>query len=338
MTRRELIRNIVARKNTGRCGTWIGNPDQEALPLYLKESGTTSLEALQQKLNDDVRWITPHYLKSTYQHPEGKKMRWWKDLNPMGLAGGPFAHIESIAEVEKMEWPDIKYLNFDETITRLKNTGDYYRMSGFWAPFYHDLTYMLGTEDLLLKMLTNPEVVHALLDRICNFYLEANELFFREAVTLIDSIFFGNDFGSQNDLLIAPEQYEEFFHPWVVKFSEQAHRHNLQVVLHSCGSIYRIIPRLIDAGVDCINPLQAKAHMMDALTLSKEFKGDIAFMGGIDTQDLMVNGTPGMIRSEVKRVSDLIGPNLIISPSHEALMPNVPLKNVIAMSDSVIKK
>ena len=70
---------------------------------------------------------------------------------------------------------------------------------------------------------------------------------------------------------------------------------------------------------------------MPTFNLSKEFKGKIAFMGGIDTQDLLVNGTPEQITNEVKRISALLGPNYIVSPSHEALMANVPYRNVMAM-------
>jgi uroporphyrinogen decarboxylase len=120
--------------------------------------------------------------------------------------------------------------------------------------------------------------------------------------------------------------------PWFRRFTEQGHRHGYQVILHSCGSIYRVIDRLIDAGVDCLHPLQALARNMDAQTLAREFKGRIAFLGGIDTQDLLVNGTPREIKADVERVKALLGPCLIVSPSHEALLPNVPPENVLAMA------
>ena len=93
-----------------------------------------------------------------------------------------------------------------------------------------------------------------------------------------------------------------------------------------------MIDVLIDAGVDCLHPLQAKAANMDAETLARDFKGRIAFMGGIDTQDLLVHATPDEIAAEVRRVKDLLGPRLIVSPSHEALLPNVPPANIEAMA------
>jgi uroporphyrinogen decarboxylase len=109
------------------------------------------------------------------------------------------------------------------------------------------------------------------------------------------------------------------------------------VILHSCGSIYRVIERLIAAKVNCLHPLQARAYGMDAETLAREFKGRIAFLGGLDTQDVLVNATPEGVRAEVRRIKKLLGPRLIVSPSHEALLPNVPPENVIAMAEAAIQ-
>jgi uroporphyrinogen decarboxylase len=76
---------------------------------------------------------------------------------------------------------------------------------------------------------------------------------------------------------------------------------------------------------------------MDAETLARDFKGRISFMGGIDTQHLLVHGTPADITAEVRRVKKLLGPGLIVSPSHEALLPNVPPANVQAMAEAALE-
>jgi uroporphyrinogen decarboxylase len=169
---------------------------------------------------------------------------------------------------------------------------------------------------------------------VCEFYYEANERFYSVAGDLMDGFFFGNDFGTQYNLICGPEHFEEFIMPWFRKFTNQAHEHGYQVVLHSCGAIHRVINSLIDSKVDCLHPLQAKASKMDAETLSKDFKGKITFMGGIDTQELLVKATPEEVKEEVARIKKLLGPNLIISPSHEALLPDVPPENVKAMAEA----
>ena len=110
-------------------------------------------------------------------------------------------------------------------------------------------------------------------------------------------------------------------------------KYNRKIMLHSCGSIARIIPDLIDAGVDILHPIQAKAAGMDAKSLSR-YKNDLAFVGGIDAQSFFVNATPEQIREEVLRVRDILGPNIVISPSHEEVLPNVPAANIIAMANA----
>lgn len=334
MGKRELINDIMSRRNTGRCGFWLGNPAKETLEIYMKEAGVDNPVDLGKYFGDDIRWITPHYAKSTYRHPEGKSMRPWKAMNPFGMSGGPLSSAVKSEDLDLIDWPDVKYLDFSETIEELRHAGDCYRMSGFWSPFFHDLTYLFGTEDLLIKMYTDPDIVDEALDRLCGFYYEANELFFAEAGDLVDGVFFGNDFGTQSDLLVTPEQFDKFFLPRIEKFAAQAHRHGYHCILHSCGSICRILDKLISAGVDCIHPIQALASGMDADSLSV-FKGRIAFMGGVDTQSVLPEKSPEEVREETLRVMKVLGPDLVVGPSHEALMPNVPFINVKAMADAV---
>ena len=189
-------------------------------------------------------------------------------------------------------------------------------------------------ENYFVKMYTDPEVVDAVTERVVDFYLRANEKLFEQAANKIDMFFFGNDFGSQLDTLISPEMFDRFVMPAFVKFTDQAHRHGMKVLLHSCGSIYRVIPRLIDAGVDALHPIQAMAANMDAKTLARDFKDKIIFVGGVDTQHLLPNGTPQQIRDEVHRLRDLFGPNFVVSPSHESILPDVPWENIQAMAEA----
>jgi uroporphyrinogen decarboxylase len=153
---------------------------------------------------------------------------------------------------------------------------------------------------------------------------------------MVDASFSGNDFGTQRDLLISTQHFDEFFLPWIRRFAAQARQHGLQVMMHSCGSVHRLIDRLIDAGVQCLHPLQAKAPGMDAGSLVRDFGGRISFLGGIDTQELLVRGRPADIREEVRRLKDLFGPRWIASPSHEALLPDIPPQNVAAMAEAVL--
>jgi uroporphyrinogen decarboxylase len=334
MNPRELVRTIIARGRVPRCGFWLGNPKPETWPILHAYFGTSDEEELRRKLGDDFRWICPQYMDTTYRHPAGKGIfDIWKYKKSLGEAG-PFAECEDPAQVGRYDWPDPRLLDFRECIAALESAGPYYRASGFWCPFFHDVMDLFGVENFIFKMYTHPGVVHAAFDRVCGFYYEANERFYREAGTLVDGFFFGNDFGTQLDLLITPDQFDEFILPHIRRFTRQARDAGYQVILHSCGSVFRLIDRFIEAGVDCLHPLQAKAGRMDAVTLSERYRGRITFLGGIDTQDLLIHGAPADVKAEVRRVKDLLGPHFIVSPSHEALLPDISPENVAAMAEA----
>ncbi|MEW5900272.1 MAG: uroporphyrinogen decarboxylase family protein [Acidobacteriota bacterium] len=334
MIRREIIRAIVTREPASRCGFWLGNPFPDTWPILHRYFGTKSEEALREKLGDDYRWISPQFFDSTYRHPEGKKIfDLHSDKSSHGEAG-PLAECHTAAEVEKFDWPLLEFLDFSETIARLRDTPDAYRASGFWCPFFHDVMDLFGMEQYMVKMHTNPAVVHAVTERVCQFYLEANDRFYEQAGGLIDGFFFGNDFGTQLDLLVSPALFDEFVLPWFRRFTDQAHGRGYQVILHSCGSIYGVIDRLVEAGVNCLHPLQARARNMDAETLARDFSGKIAFMGAVDTQRVLNQGTPAEVKTEVRRLKEVLGPHYIVSPSHEAILPDVPPQNVAAMAEA----
>ena len=330
MTSRERIHSIVAGQPSDRCGFWLGNPHADTWPLLHDYFGTQTKEQLHQQLNDDIRWIRP----DTYRHPQGKPIF---DVQPKSRghsSAGVFSQCEDVGEVEDFAWPNPDYLDFTEVLQRLEEVGEGYRASGFWCPFFHNVANFFGMENYFIKMHTHPEVVHAVTSRVIEFYLEANRRFFTRAGDLVDAFFFGNDFGTQLDLLVSPDSFREFVFPYFRQLTELGHGHGYQVILHSCGSIYKVIPDLIELGVDALHPLQALATDMNAECLARDFAGKIAFMGGIDTQQLLVNGTPEAIKEDVRRVKELLGPRLIVSPSHEAILPNVPPQNIAAMAEA----
>jgi uroporphyrinogen decarboxylase len=338
MNPRELIRRLIARQPVERCGFWLGNPHPETWPILHRYFGTSSEEELRRKLRDDVRWICPQLYPDAYRDPAGREL--FDSSLDRGKHGsvGPLAHCTTVAEVERFPWPNPDYLHFDSCLRDLRMAGDVYRLSGYWTCYYHNIADLFGMEEYFVKMHTHPAVVEAVTERVCQFYYEANERFFRVAGDLVDGFFFGNDLGCQRGLVCSPRQLDKFVFPWFRRFVDQGRRHGYQVVVHSCGSVHQVIHRMIDAGVQCLHPLQARAHDMEAERLAKDFQGRIAFLGGIDAQELLTRGTPEQIRTDVRRVKALLGPNFIVSPSHEAILPNVPPENVEALAAAALER
>ena len=332
MKRRERIRAIIAGTPADRCGFWVGHPDGVTWPLLHHAFGTANAQEFRQKIGDDFAGLSSQWFPDFY---EGGVflIKKTSDCDP-----GPLATCESVADVARgYVWPDASKCRFDSCLATLRQAGDVYRASGVWGHFFHNLIDLFGLEDYLVKMHTAPDVVLAATERVCNFYLEANERFYALAGDEVDACFIGNDLGTQHGLMCSPEMYERFIFPWFKKFADQAKRHGKQMILHSCGAVHPLIPRFIELGVDCLHPLQALAKDMDAQTLARDFKGRIAFMGGVDTQELLVHGSPDDVRRDVRRLKATLGPRYIVSPSHETLLSNVPPENVRAMAEEAQK-
>lgn len=336
MTGTERIHSILSHQST-HCGFWHGCPNPASTENFFRAFEVKDDFELGIKLGSDCCWIHPEGVGG-YKHPQGKPV-----FDVLGgkkrislSQDGVFANCEDVSEVDAFDWPDEKYFDYEpvlEMIDRATAAGQAV-LSGSWSCFFHNVSDFFGMENYFVKMYTDPAVVEAVTEHVVDFYLRVNERLFEKAADKIDLFFFGNDFGSQRDTLISPEMFDRFVMPSFVKFTDQAHRYGLKVLLHSCGSIYRVIPRLIDAGVDALHPIQAQAANMDAQTLAREFNGKIIFVGGVDTQRLLPHGTPRQVKEEVYRLRDLFGPNYVVSPSHESILPDVPWENVQAMAEA----
>jgi uroporphyrinogen decarboxylase len=332
-TPREKILAILEKRNDDGVAFWTGNPHADTYAAYLDRIGGSEKEDLFRHLGDECRWIPAD---NAYRHPEGKPL-----FDPYQGAPresltqpGCFAECESVEEIERFPWPDPSYLDFTEVIAEIDAHSSHGVFTGMWSPFFHHVADFFGMDTYFVKMYTNPVVVEAVTEKVVDFFVEANIRFFTALGDRADTFFFGNDFGTQRDLILSPEAFGRFVLPSLRRLIDTAKRFGKKVIIHSCGSIYRVIPQLLDAGIDGLHPLQARARFMDAEYLSRNYRDHLAFIGGVDTQELLIHMTPTQIKEEVRRLRGLFGRNYIVSPSHEAILPNVPFENVVAMSDT----
>jgi uroporphyrinogen decarboxylase len=192
-------------------------------------------------------------------------------------------------------------------------------------------------ENALMAMLDEPDVFQAVLDRILQFYLEANAIFYEAAKGRVEAVLIGNDFGCQTGLMVRPELLREFVLPGTKRLLDQAHAHGIRVIHHSCGAVRDLLPDLIAAGADAIHPIQALAVGMEPKGLRADFGDNVSFCGGVDAQELLVRGTPDAVREKVRELRRIFPTGLIISPSHEAILPDTPPANIEALFDELRK-
>jgi hypothetical protein len=148
----------------------------------------------------------------------------------------------------------------------------------------------------------------------------------------------GTDFGSQQGLFISKDLYRDLFKPYHKKINDWIHANtDWKSFIHSCGGIYELIPDLINAGFDILNPVQISAIEMEPKRLKEEFGKDIVFWGGgIDTQRALPFGTPKEVKEEVKKLIDNFnhGGGFVFSAVHN-IQPNVPVENVVALIETI---
>ncbi len=336
----ERFMNTIERKPVDRPACWLGMPDIKSQPALMEEFGVSSMHELKLAIGDDVYTIEVPYQSETASAIYAA-FDWYQDgdvdaENRTLTAPGFFAEAEEPEEVDNFDWPDpAKYINLEECRRRLEIAPDDKVILGMmWSAHFQDTCAAFGMETALMNMIANPEMYEAVDAKIMEFYLKANEIFYEATKGKMHAILIGDDMGSQRGLMLSPDMVRHFILPGTKKLVDQAHSYGLKVIFHSCGSIVDVIPDLIKIGVDAIHPIQALAAGMDPANLKAKFDGQVSFCGGVDTQDLLVNGSTEDVKAKVRELRGYFPTGLIISPSHEAIMPDVPPKNIRAMFEA----
>jgi uroporphyrinogen decarboxylase len=189
--------------------------------------------------------------------------------------------------------------------------------------------------DRFMEMLAGePARVHAFLDRVVELHLANLERFLKAVGPYIDVILFGDDLGGQNGPLLSPKMYREFFKPRHAMLWRRAKElSNAKVMLHCCGGVRSLLPDLIDAGLDAINPVQVSCRGMAAAELKREFGKDLTFWGGgCDTREVLPDGSPEAVRAHVRELVQTLAPGggFVFQQVHN-IQANVPAENIVAM-------
>jgi uroporphyrinogen decarboxylase len=331
----------VERKPVDRSASWLGIPLLQSYKGLFNYFNVNSLDELKHKIDDDVYPVEMPYNSPTSNNiceafNFAKKTK-GRRLERTLTAPGFFEDYSDPDSVNEFDWPDpSKYIDRNECRRLVENVNpEYPIMAVLWSCHFQDSCSAFGMETALVKMLTEPEMYRAVINRITEFYLDANEIFYSATKGRVNAVLIGNDLGSQNGLIISPDAIREFVLPGIRKLVAQAKSYGIKVVYHSCGAIREFIPDLIKCGVDVIHPIQALAFGMDPYGLKKDFGDAVSFCGGVDAQELLVRGTPQDVREKVMELKKIFPTGLVISPSHEAILPDVNPANIEALFEAV---
>lgn len=344
MTHRERFLATIERKPVDRPALWLGLPHPDAVPGLCRHFGVQTIEDVRAKLGDDLRTIPVPYRSETADAIYAALQ--FAKTGPVGsapdkrtlTAPGFFEGCDDPQRIEDFPWPDpVPAISVDACRALAEALpADHATMGEAWSAHFQDLLSAFGMENALVMMHEAPAMVRAVADRITEFYLQANAIFYEAVADRLDAVLLGNDVGGQTALLVSRDMLRRFMVPGMRRLVDQAHDYGLKVVYHSCGAVREAIADFIDVRIDALHPIQAQASDMDAESLGDEFGHRVAFVGGVDTQDLLPNGTPEDVAERVRGLCRRFPTGLVISPSHEALLPDVPPANVEAMCQAVV--
>jgi uroporphyrinogen decarboxylase len=199
-------------------------------------------------------------------------------------------------------------------------------------------TFLRRLDNFLMDLYTEPESVECLLDALLEIHLDTLRHVCESVGDLVDIVRFGDDLGLDSGPFFSPELYRRIFKPRHQALCDTVKKNSrMHTFLHSCGSIYKLVPDLIEAGFEILNPVQTNCADMEPERLKKEFGKDVVFWGGgVDTRNVLNRGTAQQVKDDVKRRLEIFMPGggFVFSAIHN-ILSDVPPENILAMFDAV---
>jgi uroporphyrinogen decarboxylase len=280
---------------------------------------------------------------SVYQLEEGRRVRHRPPSSHYFYRiYHPLAETTTPAELER--FPPRTYTDEELTLLRgraryLYENTDYAIMGHFGGSILEAGQDLRGWEQFMMDLARGGPFLEAFLEKLTEVHL-ANLAHYLDAVgPYIQTIVMGDDLGTQHALQISPQTYRRWIKPCHARIYGYVRQHypEIYVFLHSCGSIYPLIPDLIEAGVQILNPVQISAAGMDPVRLKRGFGAELTFWGGgCDTQHTLPYGTPQEVATEVERLLGIFAPGggYVFNQVHN-IQADVPPQNIVAMLETV---
>jgi uroporphyrinogen decarboxylase len=247
----------------------------------------------------------------------------------------PLANASSIAVVENFPWPDVAMYDYQNAAQTARQLGAQYAVRGpYWKPLFCRVCDLFGMEEAMVKMLVEPKLFEAALDRVFQYTAEHSERLLDACGDAMPILCLADDFATQRGLMISPENWRRFLKPLYTKLFAIGKKRGKFIWFHSCGDITAVLPDLIDIGMDVWETIQLHTLPMSAERLKREFGRHMTFFGGVNTQRLPFM-TPAQVREEVTRCIESLGRDggYICGPDHH-VKPDVSASNTVALFET----
>ena len=298
-------------------------------------------------LDIDTRSIFPRFRKKELQEDNEKWFftdEWgvtWVRKKDGGLyfelANHPFKNAE-IKDIENFDWPspDDPYRvdGLREEARELYEKTSYALVGDVYSGCVIELIwFQTGLVRFLTDMILDPEFIKKVVERSLKIQFKIIDNFLREVGEYLQVVVINGDLGTQQGPLLSPKLYREFLLPYeknIVQFVRE--RTRARIFRHTCGSIHKLLPDILQTGIDVLNPVQVSAENMDPEQLKREFGNQVSFWGGVDSQKVLSQGSTLDVEEEVKKRIYQFAPGggYVLGSVHN-IQPDVMPENIVAL-------
>jgi uroporphyrinogen decarboxylase len=247
----------------------------------------------------------------------------------------PLAEYQTVGEIEaSYTWPDPDWYDYAEIPDQVAGKEDRPIRGGGSEPF---LIYkkLRGQQQAFMDLVLNPEIVHYCLDKLFDLAYENTRRIYEQIPGQVTISYVAEDMGSQEGLMLSPEQIRTFLLPRMKRMIDLAHEAGAVVFHHNDGAIRSILPDMIALGIDVLNPVQWRCAGMAREGLKRDYGAQLIFHGAMDNQYTLPFGTEDEVRQEVLDNLRILGDGggYILAPCHN-IQANTPVENVVAMYET----
>lgn len=301
MTSRELVKAALAHKETERvpyCIMTTGESNDE----IRRSKGVTDPE---EWLDNDIYQVYPPWWGW------GNLAADWKDFDtPVSRA-----NVKGFGS----------YHDTERAIKEVREKKDKYILAMFYGSHFEKANFARGIENFLCDIARDYDFAK----KLCTMIIDKNMVMLENILGMpeIDGVLMGSDWGSQQNLLMSPEVWQDLIRPGEQREYDLIHSYGKDVWVHSCGCIDKLLPSLVEMGLDALNPVQPEC--MDIAKIKKLYGDKLTFWGGLSTQQTLPFGTADQVRAEARHVRNMMsaGGGHIFAPA-QAIQGDVPLRNI----------
>jgi uroporphyrinogen decarboxylase len=231
-------------------------------------------------------------------------------------------------------WLDPNWWDYSSIRSQIAKKEDYPILAGHYEPFliYKDLR---GQQNAFMDLVEKPELVHFCMDKLFDLCFTEIQRMYEQIPGKVMLSYVAEDMGGQEDLMMSPVHIRQFLLPKMEQIIDYIHSHGAYVFHHNDGSIRRILPDMIAAGIDILNPIQWRSKNMDRRELKKDFGNNVVLHGAVDNQHTLPFGSQADVRAEVLENLKILGNGggYILAPCHN-IQPITPIENILTMYET----